>query len=112
MYRPAVIAFGRVAAGLDLGFEQMKGLSKRLNAYLSLRALEAIGLAELDGRRDEEWWTEKPSIKEVLNGDVQGPNDGYAPPAAIEELAQWFTSLAGEPEKQKGSKKAHELIEA
>jgi uncharacterized protein DUF6339 len=109
MYRPAVIAFGRVAAERTLGFEQLKSLSKRINAYLSLRSLEAMGLAEGDGARDAGWWSERPILKEVIGNDIQGPQDAYAAPKAIEELAKWFNTLVEAPRPVGSRKETPEL---
>jgi hypothetical protein len=100
MYRPAVIAFGNIAVEEDLGFASLKDLSKRANAYLSLRALEAIGLDSADGARDRDWWNEAPVEGELISDvDVVGPRDNYASSQAIEHIGDWFRSLVHEREK-------------
>jgi hypothetical protein len=93
MYRPAVIAFGRVAETRSVGFESLKGLSKRINAYLSLRSLESLGFSENDETFDEAWWSDQPSVSEVLGEEIAGPHDGFAREEAIAELVRWFTAL-------------------
>jgi hypothetical protein len=94
MYRPAVIAFGNTAARQGLGFAAVKDLSKRVNAYLSLRALEAIGHDPRDADRDREWWKEQPSVEEVTSEAVTiGPRDSYASSDAIKHIEEWFDSL-------------------
>lgn len=104
MYRPAVIAFGNVAARENLGFAALKDLSKRSNAYLSLRALEAIGLDNVDGSKDREWWEDTPVEGELTtDGDLIGPRDNYASPLAVEHIADWFRSLVREREQNMSS---------
>jgi len=99
MYRPAVIAFGNVAMQEGLGFAGLKDLSKRANAYLSLRALEAIGLDSTDGIKDRDWWGDTPVEGELLSDvDIVGPRDSYASPGAIAHIADWFRSLVRERE--------------
>jgi len=97
MYRPAVIAFGNTASRLDLGFADLKKLSKRANAYLSLKALEAIGLDQGENERDVEWWRDRPVVNDVI-GDAEmiGPQDGFASSSAIQSIEQWFESLTQE----------------
>jgi hypothetical protein len=94
MYRPAVIAFGRTAANLQLGFEAMKALSRKINAYLSLRSLEALGLAESDGQYDADWWNDRPTLGEVLGQMPLGPRDDTVGETVIADLEGWFTELA------------------
>lgn len=97
MYRPAVIAFGEVAAGEELGFAALKDLSKRANAYLSLRALEAIGLDNSEDGRDRDWWEDIPVAGELLSEAViAGPRDCYASEDAIAQISEWFRSLVRE----------------
>lgn len=97
MYRPAVIAFGNTADRLDLGFADLKRLSKRANAYLSLKALEAIGLDQGENERDAEWWREKPTVNDVIgDSEMIGPRDGIASSIAIRNIEQWFESLTQE----------------
>jgi len=95
-YRPAAIAFTRVAEGLDggkvLNDEEKKNLSKTINAYLSLTALEARGLYE-DETQDVEWRRYHPALAEVLIDDIrklQGPCDGFASEQAVRDLERWF----------------------
>jgi len=99
-YRPAVIAFVRVAraheGGSPLKFEEMKLLSKRINAYLSLRALEFFDLSDdNDEEYDATWRADPPStLEEVLQASpLHGPRDGYANAASVESLEKWFREL-------------------
>jgi uncharacterized protein DUF6339 len=93
MYRPAVIAFGRLAEERSMSFEEMKQLSKHINAYLSLRSLEATGYAPLTEEYDSEWWTDLPTLKELIEVDPQGPNDHRVPESSILELKRWYGTL-------------------
>ena len=111
-YRPAVIAFTNVVArkesgGKPLSDEYTTELSKRLNAYLSMRALEALALpqTEDDDSLDEEWRRHSPSFKEAVS-DVDklvGPHDGVADTSAIEQLELWLKSIVEEIRKSKES---------
>lgn len=101
MYRPAPIAFVRVAEGLDGGAilrdeREMQPLSVVVNAYLSLISLEAMGLDEPDEKADTDWWSRTPTLHETIAATVEGPNDGYADPEAVARLEQWFRMLAEE----------------
>jgi hypothetical protein len=101
-YRPAAIAFTRVAEGLGnrekLSDEEMKDLSKSINAYLSLTALEAIGLNEDEiSVADDDWRRHRPPLAEIQGAEVtalQGPNDGIASEDAIKDLEEWFREIA------------------
>jgi Family of unknown function (DUF6339) len=101
-YRPAAIAFTRVAEGLSgdrrLTDDEMKDLSKSINAYLSLTALEAMGLNEDEtGVTDEDWRRHCPPLSEFQYTEVatlQGPNDGVASEEAIRHLEEWFRNIA------------------
>jgi hypothetical protein len=101
-YRPAAIAFTRVAEGVGtrqrLSDEEMKDLSKSVNAYLSLTALEAMGLNEDESSvTEDDWRRHRPSLSEVQYADVislQGPTDGTASPDAIRQLEEWFREIA------------------
>jgi hypothetical protein len=101
-YRPAAIAFTRIAEGFGnrekLSDEEMKDLSKSINAYLSLTALEAIGLNEDEaGVTDDDWRRHRPPLTEVQAAEVtalQGPNDGFASESAIKDLEEWFREIA------------------
>jgi hypothetical protein len=101
-YRPAAIAFTRVAEGFGnrerLSDEEMKDLSKSINAYLSLTALEAIGLNDDEvSVADDDWRQHRPPLAEVQDAEVtalQGPNDGIASEAAIKDLEEWFREIA------------------
>jgi hypothetical protein len=99
-YRPAAIAFACVAEGLDggrgLNDDQKKDVSKTVNAYLSLTALEARGLEE-DDSQDHEWRRHRPALMEALVDDVaklKGPNDGLASEQARRDLERWFREIA------------------
>lgn len=110
-YRPAAIAFTRVAEGIDgeeaLNDAVMKDLSKNINAYLSLTALEARGLSEDElGIFDEDWRKHHPSLAEAQNSEVSalhGPNDGIVSVEAIRDLEQWFREIADETTGQRES---------
>lgn len=101
-YRPAAIAFTRIAEGLGskerLSDEEMKDLSKSINAYLSLTALEAIGLSEDEnGVTDEDWRRHRPALAEVQSAEVaalQGPSGGVVSEEAIRDLEDWFREIA------------------
>lgn len=97
MYRPAVIAFGNTAVKEDLGFAALKDLSKRANAYLSLRALEAIGLDSANETKDRDWWNDTPTEGELIgDGDLAGPRDNFASVDAVEQIGSWLGSLVRE----------------
>lgn len=102
-YRPAPIAFVRVAeavhTGKELTDDEMRTLSKRINAYLSLTALEAVGVDDQHNQAyDEEWRRHTPSLAEVVDGsNLVGPTDGAVPDEAIDSLEAWFRKLAGSP---------------
>jgi len=96
-YRPAPIAFARVAetGPKPLSDDAMKALSKRINAYLSLSVLEGMGLD--DGQTDafdKDWRKRQPTLKEALGEGLEGPCDGYASKESIDGLEGWFRSLA------------------
>ncbi len=97
MYKPALIAFGRIARRESLGFDALKDLSKRINAYLSLRPLEILGLDPSESARDTDWWSDVPSLGELI-GDAQpvGPKDGYVNEGAVVQLEEWFQGLVKE----------------
>lgn len=103
-YRPAAIAFTRVAEGVGSGEKlndpMMKDLSKSINAYLSLTALEARGLSEDDTSIvDDNWRKHHPSLTEVQKAEIaslRGPNDGMVSEGAIRSLEEWFREIAQE----------------
>ncbi len=102
-YRPAPIAFVSVAEGVDegerLSDDDMRLLSKRINAYLSLKVLEAVAVDEgVDQQYDIEWRKHTPSLAEVVKGTkLKGPADGYASGDAIGSLKAWFQELVMGP---------------
>ncbi len=104
MYKPALIAFGSVAQHHKLGFSDLKDLSKRANAYLSLRSLEGLGLDSASGIKDAEWWNEKPTIADLITDDIRGPNDGLVSKNAIVHLEEWLESLVAEASKTRTEK--------
>jgi len=98
-YKPAAIAFVRVAEGLDggpvLNDEQMKRLSRVVNALLSARVLESCDFGTPAPGLDEKWLSTSADAEALVNGDLPvGPDDGGIPEAAIETLATWFRALA------------------
>lgn len=106
-FRPAAIAFVRVANGLDGGeplkdlkgvSTSLQGLSKMANAYLTLKPLEAIGLAPaVTEDYDLEWRRHQPTFNELVADDLpKGPKDGIANPVAIEHIERWFRAILAE----------------
>ncbi len=99
-YRPAVIAFATVCVDRKLGDSKMQALSVRVNAYLGTRPVELVGLDENVGEEyDAEWWAgDPPSKKHLLEGKLDGPDDGSASDVAIANLVKWFGELVDEME--------------
>lgn len=99
-YRPAVIAFATICADRKLSDPKMQALSVRVNAYLGTRPVELVGLDESVAEDyDAEWWAgEPPSKKELLDGKLEGPDDGLASNEAIAKLVQWFEEVVNELE--------------
>jgi hypothetical protein len=97
-YRPAAIAFVRVAEGKPRATdEQMTALSKRANAYLPLAPLEAIGFDDSEDELDSTWWGGCATLSELISDDPPlGPEDGYASKEAIESLEKWFQGILSE----------------
>ncbi len=98
-YKPAAIAFVRVAEGVDggpvLSDEQMKRLSRVINALLSTRVLEACDCGTPAPGLDEVWLSTPPDAKALVSEDLPvGPDDGRIPEDAIVTLAGWFRALA------------------
>jgi hypothetical protein len=96
-YRPAAIAFMNVAEGIDggdpLSDNEQQSLSVRLNSYLSLTALEAMGLNPAHEDYDASWRDGRPSLQETLGESLSGPNDGRVDEKAVKDLARWYRSL-------------------
>ena len=97
-YRPATIAFVETVAGPPPATDdQMKELSKRANAYLSLAPLEAIGFDEGTQEADDAWWNDCPTLSELIGSDpLVGPKDEYANPKAVVALKDWFSDVLAE----------------
>ena len=96
-YRPAPIAFTKVAelGPKPLTDDAMKALSKKINAYLSLTVLEAMGLDDEQGDEfDKDWRRRQPTLKETLGDKLEGPSDGSVSVDAIAALETWFRELA------------------
>lgn len=101
-HRPAAIAFTRLVERLPAsdpdGFddERMKATSKRINARLATRSLEAI--AGFHGAHDEPpaaWYLERPTIGDLTSEDLPaGPEVESVPEAVLQDLEAWFRSLA------------------
>ncbi len=100
-YRPAPIAFVRVAEGIrddeqPLSDDRMRALSKRVNALLTLHALEAMGLHEMEEDIDLDWYRHRPELSEITSEALPtGPQDGFVSEDAIAPLEEWFRTLAG-----------------
>ena len=103
-YRSAAIAFTRVAEGIGRGKklsdQGMRDLSRAINAYLSLTALEAMGLSESEnGLFDEDWRRHRPLLAEATEAEVprlKGPHDAVVSPEAVVELEEWFREIASQ----------------
>lgn len=96
-YRPAAIAFARVVENRQpkLSDDQMKGLSKRTNALLSLQALESIGpIPGQNEAQDESWLRGSIEAAELIRTDPSGPEDNQVPEAVINEYESWFRTIA------------------
>jgi hypothetical protein len=98
-YRPAAIAFVRVAEGSrpPLKDDELEALSRRANAYLPLAPLEAIGFDDPADVPDREWWMSQTTLAE-LNGDAdpKGPKDGHAGSDAIDAIEKWYGEVLAE----------------
>ncbi|GGS05757.1 DUF6339 family protein [Deinococcus sedimenti] len=100
-YRPAAIAFVKVAENYPiregaprLNDEEMKGLSKKINAALSLNSLEARAAYDLDDDPTDEWYRMIPKREELLNEELpQGPPSSGVPAETLNSLEDWFRSL-------------------
>jgi len=96
-YRPAAIAFARVAEpddGEPLTDDQKRLLSSRINAYLSTLVLEAMATEEGQGREiDEVWYQTRPTIQQLLEDDPIGPEEGRVSEETISKLVDWFAQL-------------------
>lgn len=99
-YRPAAIAFARVAMGMDggkkLNDKGLRSLSRKINSYLTLRSLEAAG-AESNEQHgyDLKWREHQPSLEDLADDTLpKGPEDGYASGDSVTELEKWFRSIA------------------
>lgn len=96
-YRPATIAFVRIAENEQdrMNDDQMKELSKRANAMLTLQSLEAI--AFYDAEQDEPgpgWFSSSPVAGEVICDELpQGPPTASVAPTTIGAMETWFRSL-------------------
>lgn len=99
-YRPAAIAFVRVAENIPsrkgrkiLTDEQMTKLSTRLNAQLSLYSLEGFTTFEEDDEPMLDWYFSTPS-KPLSDGTLpKGPPSAIVPPKVLEDFEDWLTEL-------------------
>lgn len=105
LYRPAAIAFARVAEGRDggdrLDDDMMNALSRRLRVYLSLRGLEFAHAEEAEDTReyDEEWASHVPRLDELRDADVselRGPPSGAVSEEAVADLARQMRGIVEE----------------
>jgi hypothetical protein len=102
--RAAAIAFTKVAEGKagnsPLTDQEMKDLSKRINAYLSLTSLEALSGADVagDDAGDDEWRSQEPPTAdmELDASKLEGPTDGKVAAESIDELQKWFLTIVTE----------------
>ncbi len=97
-FRPAAMAFARVVEGHDGGARltdaEMKALSRKVNAYLSLTALEGFGIGMEGEAYDQAWWSSNVTYESLVEGKIEGPNDGHVDAGAVEQLTKWFRELA------------------
>ena len=99
-YRPAAIAFARVAMGMDggkkLNDKGIRSLSRKINSYLTLRSLEAAGAESNEQHHyDLEWREHQPSLEDLVGDTLpEGPGDGCASGDSVTELEKWFRSIA------------------
>ena len=101
-YRPAAIAFTRLVEPLPTsdadGFDddRMKSTSKRINAKLATRSLEAIaGFHGVDDDPPAAWYLERPTIGDLTSDDLpSGPEVEDVPEEVLRDLEAWFRSLA------------------
>lgn len=105
LYRPAAIAFARVAEGQDggdrLDDSTMNELSTRLRVYLSLRGLEFAHAEEAEDAReyDEEWASHVPRLEELRDTEVselRGPSSGTVSTEAIETIERQMRDIVAE----------------
>ncbi|CAN5346687.1 hypothetical protein BH24GEM3_BH24GEM3_07730 [soil metagenome] len=105
LYRPAAIAFARVAEGKDGGHRlddpTMNALSTRLRLYLSLQALEIAhaDTAEETEEIDTDWLEGVPQKGLAMGDDVQaltGPARGTVDPDAIQALTREMREIVKE----------------
>lgn len=102
-YKPAAIAFVRVAEGLDggpaLSDEDMKRLSRIANALLSTRVLEACDQSMPAPSVDEQWLAATVDTAEIVSDELPiGPDEGVVPEHALARLTKWFRDLASTEE--------------
>lgn len=98
-YKPAAIAFVRVAEGLDGGpvltDTQMKRLSRVVNALLSTRVLEACDFGAPAPGIDEKWLATPAEASAIVSDELPiGPADERIPEDAVSTLATWFREIA------------------
>ena len=98
-HRPAAIAFTRVVerwtASEALEDERMKATSKRINAQLTTRSLEAIaGFHDADEDPPDDWYRDRPSLESLTADELPvGPETDAVPEEALVRLEAWFRSL-------------------
>lgn len=105
LYRPAAIAFVRVAEGRNggdrLGDKLMNKLSKRLRVYLSLRGLEFAHSHEAEDTYefDEEWASHVPRFEVAESksaSELEGPSHGRVDEESIKELCEQMREIVAE----------------
>jgi len=98
-HRPAAIAFTRLVERWTeseaLEDERMKATSKRINAQLTTRSLEAIvGFHDADEDPPDDWYRGRPTLASLTtDGLPDGPETAAVPDEALERLEAWFRSL-------------------
>jgi len=79
-----------------------KELSKRINVYLKLRALEADDTYDPAARAsiDAGWLASSPSISSIVGElkALRGPEDGYSRQSVESSLYDWIFGVARELE--------------
>jgi len=102
-HREFTRAFARVCLDLDLfekGSEVVKDLSKRVNAYAKMQAIEFADDETDDAvnSQDEIWLSRQPALAELTApvAELVGPQDGKSREHVEERLYTWIAKVATE----------------